>query len=179
MAYSSPGDLRSRFGVFMRAWFNPARWPTADRFVALAGPVLLVAVFLPWFKATVRFTTSETTGQLMDPPGSVSGLAAHQYLLVPVAVGLLASAVILARHFPSRRAPQLPFHRYFLVGASGLVFILVVIGAIVKPPAWFGQLQMEPVMYITIDWTYGSLVAVSAALISLGIAVSALRSDGI
>jgi hypothetical protein len=179
MAYSSSGDLRSRFAAFTRAWFNPVRWPTADRFVALAGPVLLVAVFLPWFKATLRFTTSETTGDLMDPPGSVSGVAAHEYLLVPVAVALLASAVILARHFPSRRAPRLPFHKYFLVGTSGLVFILVIVGAVVKPAAWFGQLQLEPVMYITIDWTYGAFVAVSAALISLGIAVSTLRSDGI
>jgi hypothetical protein len=32
---------------------------------------------------------------------------------------------------------------------------------------------------VTIDWTYGALAAVGAALISLGIAVAALRSDGI
>jgi hypothetical protein len=179
MAYPPPGALRSRFAVFMRAWFSPARWTAVDGFVALAGLVLVVAVFLPWFKATVRIRGSATTGVLMDPPGTLTGLAAHWYLLVPLAVALLESAVIIARHFPSRRAPRLPFHGYFLVIASGVNFLVVIVGALLRPPAWYGSLQMPDNFYITIDWTYGALVAVGAALLSLGIAVAALRSDGI
>jgi hypothetical protein len=179
MAYSSAGGPRSRFAALLRAWFNPARWPTADKIVALAGPVLAVAVFLPWFKATIRFTTSETTGYLMDPPGTVTGYTAHGYLLLPLAVALVESAVIAARYFPSRRAPRLPFHRYFLVVASAAVFLVVAAAAVLRPPAWYGTLQMPSVMYITIDWTYGAMVAVAAALIALGVAVAALRPDGI
>ena len=178
MAYSSSGDLRSRFAAFLRAWFSPARWTTADQFVALAGLVLAVAVFLPWFKATVRIRGSDVTGVMMDPPGTLSGLAAHGYLVVPLAVALLETAVIMARHFPGRWAPRLPFHRYFLVIASGVVFLLVVAGVLLRPAAWYGQLQMPDNFYVTIDWTYGALVAVVTALISLGIVVAALQSEG-
>jgi hypothetical protein len=179
MPYASSGDLRSRFAAFMRAWFSPARWTTADMFVALAGLVLAVAVFLPWFKATVRIGGSDVTGTLIDPPGTLSGFAAHGYLVVPLAVALLETAVIMARHFPGSWAPRLPFHKYFLVIASGVVFLVVIAGALLRPAAWYGQLQMPPNFHISIGWTYGALVAAGAALISLAIAVAALRSDGI
>jgi hypothetical protein len=179
MPYSSSGDLRSRLAALMRAWFSPARWTTADMFVALAGLVLAVAVFLPWFKATVSFSGSDITGTLMDPPGTLSGFSAHRYLIAVLAVALLETVVIVARHYPGRWVPRLPFHRYFLVIASGVVFVLVVAGALLRPAAWYGQLQMPDNFHVTTDWTYGALVAVGAAVISLGIAVAALRSDGI
>jgi hypothetical protein len=83
------------------------------------------------------------------------------------------------RHYPGRWAPRLPFHRSFLVIASGVVLVLVVAGALLRPPAWYGHLQMPVDFYVTIDWTYGALVAAGAALISLGIAVATRRSDGI
>jgi hypothetical protein len=127
--YSSSGAPRSRFADFMRTWFSLARWTAADGFITLAGVVLAVAVFLPWFKATVRIRGTDVTGFLMDPPGTLGGLAAHWYLLVPLAVAMLESSVIVARHFPSRRAPRLPFHRYFLVVASGVDFVAVIAAA--------------------------------------------------
>lgn len=175
MTFPPPGDLRS----FVRTWFSPSRWTAVDGFVALAGLVLAVAVSLPWFRATLRIRGSGTTGYLIDPPGTLTGLAAHWYLLVPLAVALLETAVIMARHFPSRRAPRLPFHGYFLVIASGVDFLVVIVGALLRPPAWYGSLQMPDNFYITIDWTYGALVAVAAALLSLVIAVAALRTDAI
>jgi hypothetical protein len=176
--YSSSGDLRSRLAASLRKWFNWSRWTTADKLVALAGPVIAVAVFLPWFKATVRFRTSQTTGYLMDPPGTLTGFAAHGYLLLAIALALLESAVIVARYFPGRRAPRLPFHRYFIVAASGAVCLVVLAAALFRPAAWYGNLQLPPPMYITIEWTYGSMTAVAAALIAQGFAVAALRSDG-
>ena len=177
--YSSSGAPRSRFADFMRTWFSPARWTAADGFVALAGVVLAVAVFLPWFKATVRIRGTDVTGFMMDPPGTLGGLAAHWYLLMPLAVALLQSSVIVARHFPSRRAPRLPFHRYFVVATSGVDFVAVIAAALLRPSAWYGSLQMPDNFYITIDWTYGALVAAGAAVLSLGIAVAALRPDGL
>ena len=115
----------------------------------------------------------------MDPPGTLSGFSAHRYLIAPLAVALLETVVIAARHYPGGWAPRLPFHRYFLVIASGAVFVFVVAGALLRPTAWYGQLQMPNNFHVTIDWTYGALVSVGAAPISLGIAVTALRSDGI
>ena len=180
MAYSSSAAARSRFADIMRTWFNFARWTAADGFIALTGVVLAVAVFLPWFKAQVTIQSADgtVTGILLDPPGYMGGLTAHRYLLVPLAVGLLQSAVIAARYFPNRKAPRLPFHPYFLVAASAVDFLVVVAGALLKPPAWYGKLNMPPNFHVSIDWTYGTLVAGGAAVLALGIAVAALRSDG-
>jgi len=66
-------------------------------------------VFLPWFKAQVTIQSADgtVTGTLFDPPGYMAGLTAHACLLVPLTAGLLQSAVIAARYFPSRSAPRL------------------------------------------------------------------------
>jgi hypothetical protein len=108
----------------------------------------------------------------------MGGVAAHWYLLVPLTVALLQSAVITARYFPGRRALRLPFHRYFLAVASAADFLVVIAGALLKPRAWYGRLQMPPNFHVSIDWTYGALIAGGAAVLSAGIAVAALRSDG-
>jgi hypothetical protein len=128
---------------------------------------------------TIRGTDGDVSGVLIDPPGTLGGLAAHWYLLVPLTVALLEAAVIVAGKFPGRRAPLLPFHRHFLVVASGVDFITVITAALLKPPAWFGPLQMPPNFHVSIDWTYRALVAAGAAVLSLAIAVAALRSDGL
>jgi hypothetical protein len=180
MAYSSSAAARSRFTQLMRAWFNFTRWTAADGFIALCGVVLAVAVFLPWFKAKVTIQSADgtITGFLIDPPGSMGGVAAHWYLLVPLTVALLQSAVIAARYFPGRRALRFAFHGYFLVAASAADFLIVIAGALLKPPAWYGRLQMPPNFHVSIDWTYGALIAAVAAALSVAIAVAALRSDG-
>jgi hypothetical protein len=180
MAYPSSAP-RSRFAGFMRTWFNFARWTAADGFIALSGVVLAVAVFLPWFKAqvTIQGADGTITGTLFDPPGCMAALTAHGYLLVPLAVGLLQSAMIAARYLPSRRAPRMPFHRYILVAACAVDFLVVIAGALLKPTAWYGTLQMPPNFHVSVDWTYGTLIAAGAALLALGIAVTGLRPDGL
>ena len=180
MAYSSSAAARSRFADIMRNWFNFARWTAADGFIALSGVVLAVAVFLPWFKAQVTIQGSDgaTTGILLDPPGYMAGLTAHGYLLVPLAVGLLQSAVIAAKYIPIRNAPRLPFHRYFLAVASAVDFAVIIAGALLKPTAWYGKLNMPPNFHVSIDWGYGALIAGGAAVLALGIAAAGLRPDG-
>ena len=180
MAYSSSATARSRFGGFMRTWFNFARWTAADGFIALSGTVLAAAVFLPWFKAQVTIQGSDgiVTGTLFDPPGYMAGLTAHGYLLVPLTVGLLQSAVIAARYLPGRSGLRLPFHRYLLVAASAVDFLAVIAGALLKPAAWYGTLNMPPNFHVSIDWAYGAPIAAAAAVLALGIAVAGLRPDG-
>jgi hypothetical protein len=58
------------------AWFSLRRWPANELLIAAAGLVLAVSVFVPWFKATVKFKNSSAYGFLIDPPGNVSGIAA-------------------------------------------------------------------------------------------------------
>lgn len=180
MAYPSSAAARSRFAGFMRIWFNFARWTAADGFIALSGVVLAAAVFLPWFKAqvTIQGPDGTITGTLFDPPGYMAGLTAHGYLIVPLTVSLLQSAVIVARYFPGRSAPRLPFHRYFLLAASAVDFFAIIAGALLKPAAWYGTLNMPPNFHVSIDWAYGALIAGGAALLALGIAAAGLRPDG-
>jgi hypothetical protein len=40
-------------------------------------------------------------------------------------------------------------------------------------------LQMPPNFHVSVDWTYGTLIAAGAALLALGIAVAGLRPDGL
>ena len=179
--YPPPRAPQSPLAAFLRSWFNPARWTPADRLIAVAGIVLAVAVFLPWFKAeiVIRGANGEQgAADLLDPPGTVTGLAAHEYLLVALAVALLEVAVILARNFPGSALRRLPFHRYFLVVASGVDFVVVIAAAVLRPPAWYGELSMPPNFALSITWTYGAFAAAAAAVLSLGIAVAALRTDG-
>lgn len=85
----------------------------------------------------------------------------------------------VARYLPGRWAPGLPFHRYFLVATSAIVFLVVVAGALPRPRSVVRPAPDAPNFHIAIGWTYGGLVAIGAALISLAIVVVSLQSDGI
>jgi hypothetical protein len=164
-----------RLGSAIATWFDPDRWAKTDLTIAAASVVLAVSLFLPWFKATVELNGGSTTGFLIQPPGAVSGISVHQYLWAVFALALLQFAVLAARYFPARRPLRLPGHGQFLLVASGVSCITVVIGSIMKPSAWFGNLQLGDGFSIVIGWNYGALVALGAAVISLGIAVAAIR----
>jgi hypothetical protein len=143
--------------------------------IAAAGLVLTVTVFVPWFKATVRFKTSSAYGYLIDPPGTVSGIAAHGWLWAVFALGLLQFVVLAARYAPARRALRLPGYRQLLVLTSGLSYIGVLLAFALRPGPWYGPIDLPDNFYIAIDPSYGAIVAVGAAIVSLGIAIAAIR----
>ena len=60
---------------------------------ALCALALAVALFVPWFKATVRIRGSSITGFVMDPPPPRSGLTGHHFLWAVLALALLELAV--------------------------------------------------------------------------------------
>lgn len=170
-----PRGRRSRIRAAAAAWFSPRRWPVNDLLIAAAGLVLAVSVFVPWFKATLRFKTSSAYGYLIDPPGTVSGITAHSWLWAVFALGLLQFVVLAARYAPARRAFRLPGYRQLLVATSGLSCIAVLLAFAIRPGPWYGPSNLPDTFYIVIDPSYGAIVAVGAGLVSLGIAIAAIR----
>src|SRR5258708_12777457 len=98
--------------------------------IAMAAVVLAVSLFVPWFKATVRIRGSGVSGFLIDPPGTVSGMAVHGYLWAVFALALLQLVVLAARYAPHRAAATLPGYRQLLLVTSaptGLALLLPVL----------------------------------------------------
>ena len=168
---------RARAASSVGTWFSPARWPTSDKIAALAGLVLAVSLFVPWFRAAVRIRTAPSlNGFLINPQGSVSGIALHRYLWAVFALALLQIAVLAVRYAPSRTTATLPGYKQFLVLISGLTCVGVLVAAVMKPAMWNG-LQLGDGFYIVVSWSYGAVIALSAALVSFGIALAAIRDQ--
>jgi hypothetical protein len=171
----SPRERRARIGRTAAAWFNPERWSHYDLIIAVSALVLVVSSFMPWYKATVRGRFAPVTGFLMQPRGTVSGLAVHAWLWVVFGLAALEFVVLAARYAPGRHAFALPGYRWVLAITSGLVFIAVLMAFVAKPSPWYGRIEMGGAFYVFVGWTYGAVVALAAAIVSLGIAISALR----
>jgi hypothetical protein len=174
VSYWPPQNRRVPLRSALATWFSPDRWVKTDLAIAVAAVVLAVSVFLPWFKATVEMNGGSTAGALIQPSGTVSGISIHHYLWVVLALALLQFAVLAVRYFPGR-AVRLPGYGWILLVLSALSLLVVVAGSAVKPAAWFGGLQLGDGFSIVIGWDYGAEVALGAAVVSLGIAVAAIR----
>ncbi len=143
--------------------------------IAMAAVVLAVSLFVPWFKATVRIRGSGVSGFLIDPPGTVSGMAVHGYLWAVFALALLQLVVLAARYAPHRAAATLPGYRQLLVVTSGLSGLAVLVAFVAKPGTWYGGNELGEGFYIVVGWSYGGVVALAAAIVSLGTAIAAIR----
>jgi len=168
-------DRRARVASAVATWFSPQRWSASDLIVAISALVLAVSLFVPWFQATVRIKGSLATGFLIDPKGTVSGIAVHGYLWVVFALALLQFVVLAARYVPGRRAVALPGYRQFLLAAASLSCVAVLVAAVLKPTTWTGGNQLGGGFYIAVSWTYGAIVALAAVVVSLAVLVSAIR----
>ena len=168
-------DKRARVGSTLATWFSPQRWSVEDMIVAVCALILAVSLFVPWFEATVRIKGSSLSGFLINPKGTISGIAVHAYLWVVFGVALLQFVVLVCRYFPGPRAFTLPGYRQFLVVTSALSSLAVLIAVVLKPATWTGGNQLGEGFYIVVSWTYGAGIALAAALVSLALAVSAIR----
>jgi hypothetical protein len=173
----SPGERRARIVAAAAAWFNPERWSPYDLIIAVSALVLAVSSLMPWYRATVRGRFAPVSGFLIQPRGTVRGLAAHAYLWAVFALALLEFVVLAARYAPGRHAFTPPGYRLILTITSGLIFIAVLVAFVTKPSPWYGRIEMGGALYVVVGWTYGAVVALAAGLVSLGIAISALRDD--
>jgi hypothetical protein len=172
-------DQRARVASATAAWFNPQRWSPNDLIIAIAALVLVVSLFVPWFKATVRIRGASLSGFLISPRGTASGIAVHGYLWAVFALALLQLVVLAARYAPDRRAFTLPGYRQLLVVTSGLSCVAVVVAFVMKPGTWHGGNQLGGGLYIVVGVTYGAIVALGAAIVSLGFAVAAIRDQSV
>ncbi len=144
--------------------------------IAIAALVLVVSLFVPWFKATVRIRGSAVSGFLIDPRGTASGMTVHGYLWVVFALALLQVLVLVARYAPRRSAFTLPGYRQLLVLTSGLSGIAVLVAFVAKPSTWYGGNELGDGFYIVVDWSYGGVLALAAAIVSLWTAIAAIRN---
>jgi hypothetical protein len=135
--------------------FDAARWNTADRITGIATLVLLVALFLPWFSASVSFISL-----------SESGVSAHGYLYIALFVSLFLLVYLLARAGWDRLpiATQVA-HAPVMLVASALNAVLVVIGFLLKPGG------------SAVSWSFGAWLALIAAVVAVApIAVAAIQA---
>src|SRR5215475_11791528 len=138
-------------------------WGGTDLALGSALIVLLIALFLPWFSATV-------------PAGPVnlgvteSGAAAHGYFSWAFVLGIVSLLVLTAREFVARIRGNLPSGGQIIVGATFLALVLVILAFTLKPAYLTGsggtviQAVRVPLATATpVTWSYGGYVAIVAA----------------
>jgi hypothetical protein len=142
---------------------------------AVAGLALAISIFVPWFKASIMIMGKPFDGYLIDPPGSVSGIAVHRFLWAVFGLGLLQFVVLALRYAPARRALRLPGDRQLLIVLAGLSCVGVLVAFTMKPGPWWGGTDLGGGLTAVVGWSWGAIVGVGAALISLGLAIAAIR----
>jgi hypothetical protein len=176
------GSRSARILSALATWFSPARWPASDLLIAVAGLALAISIFVPWFKASIMIMGRPVNGYLIDPPGSVSGIAVHGFLWAIFGLGLLQFVVLALRYAPARRALRVPGDRQILIAASGLSCAGVLVAFAMKPGPWWGGTyvgggvtDLGGGFTAVVGWSWGAIVGIGAALVSLGLAIAAVR----
>ena len=136
--------------------------------------MVAISVFVPWFKADVRIRNSQIRGFLIRPPGTLAGIAAHQFLWAVFGLALLQFAMLALRYGPDRPRLARPVYRQALVVLSALTGVIVLAAFVVKPGPWYGG-SPPPPFYLVITWDYGAIAALGGALVSLAISIAVVR----
>lgn len=99
---------------------------TGDKVIAGSGIVLLIAYFMPWFKADAGFVSVSASG------GDVGFL----WATLPMLLGLIAAGAVIANKLFDVKLPDLPvpWGQAFL-GAGGLAAVLVVLKLLIGEDA--------------------------------------------
>lgn len=169
------GSRSARILSALATWFRPERWSAGDMLIAVAALILAISVFVPWFKASIMINGRPVNAYLIDPPGTVSGITVHRFLWAVFGMALLQFVVLAARYAPVRRVVRLPGYRQFLIVLSALSLVGVLVAFAMKPGPWYGSTDLGGGFTAVVGWSWGAIVAVSAALVSLGLAIAAIR----
>lgn len=167
-----------RFSV--GAWFRPSRWSTNDIVIALAALLLAGSVFAPWFKAAIRvngYNGQTLYGFLIEPEGTVNGIAVHRFLWVLVALALAQFALLVAHYVPGRFAFAPPGFRRLMIGLPALSVPVVLVACLMKPDIWRRVGPFPPNFHLIVSWSYGAGLALAAAVVALVLAVLASQGE--
>jgi hypothetical protein len=133
--------------------FDSRRWERGDWIVGGASLVTLIALFLPWYTASL-------TGLGDIGVASESGTNGHGWLwLVFIIVLLVLSYLVITAGFQTMPVHLPLTHERLLLGATGINFLLVLIAFVLKPGT-----GGEPVQ---IGWGIGAVLALIAALVAV------------
>jgi hypothetical protein len=117
-----------------------------DKIIAVATLVTMISLWLPWFTASDGFASV-----------SVSGTGDHSWLWLEFIVALALIAYLVSRAAWEEPPVRIPVaHEVLLVAATGLQFLLILIGFLTKPS----------VAGISIGWGFGAFLALIASIVA-------------
>ena len=134
---------------------RPVNWDLArltlvDKIIAVATLVTMISLWLPWFTASDTFLG--VTNSV-----SVSGTGQHSWLWLEFLVALALIAYLVSRAAWDEPPVRIPVaHEILLIAATGLQFLLILIGFLAKPSAGG----------VSVGWGFGAFLAVIASIVA-------------
>ena len=131
--------------------FDLSRLSTVDKIVAGATLVTMISLWLPWFTVSIKG---------LGAAGSISGTGDHGWLWLEFLLALALIAYLVARAAWDQLPFRLPFsHETLLIGATGLQFLLILIGFLAIPSGGFD---------VSVGWGFGAFLALIASIVAAG-----------
>ncbi len=135
--------------------FDLNRLTTVDRVVAVATLVTMISLWLPWFSASYSALGITSSG-------SISGTGVHGWLWLEFIVALALLAYLAAKAAWDPLPFRLPVaHELLLIGATGLQFLLILIGFFAVP-------STDGVAGVSVSWDFGAFLALIASIVAAG-----------
>jgi hypothetical protein len=135
--------------------FDLNRLSTVDKIVAGATLVTMISLWLPWF--TASYTLLGRTES-----SSISGTGDHGWLWLEFILALALIAYLVARAAWEQLPFSLPFsHETLLIAATGLQFLLIVIGFFAMPSG-------DGLEGLSIGWGFGAFLALISSIVAAG-----------
>jgi len=156
-----------------RASSSSSGWNSGDLVTGTALVVMLIALFLPWFTATVKL------GSVAPLTGSGDGPDSHGFLWAVFALALVGLALLVGRDQIRRLRANLPSTEQMLIVSTAIAFVLCLLGALVRPAAFTSSVPPGRSLLgfaVSVGWSYGGFVTLIAAAIALVSSVAAADS---
>jgi hypothetical protein len=148
-------------------------WTPRDLVLAGASVVLAIALFLPWFSASVRLRSGFSAGggfARLGLHGTADGPRVHGYLWIVLVFVLATLAILVLRPYLATLAANLPSPRQLLLATTGLALLLTIIGFASRPTA--GSTAGVLGITVSVSWSYGVFVAILAAAVAFASALA-------
>lgn len=149
------GFRQSSSGGIQPVNFNIARLVLTDRIIGIATLITMISLFLTWF-------TASATSFGVTVSASANGTTAHGWLWFEFIVALAIIVYVAAVAAWDTLPISLPVTQVrLLMGATGLQFLLIVIGFLAKPSG----------SGVSVSWSFGAFIALIASLVALAAAI--------